>query len=319
MTSRSKSSAQVFGALVALAAGCLGVGWWEFRRRRVRSPEEVSTGLGIRVVGAVPASADVEAIINAPPEEELDGHLVLESVDAIRTLVLNSARQDATRVLMVTSAEGGEGKTTLACHLASSLSRAGRRTLLIDGDLRQPAVHQFFKAPVQPGFSEVLLGEVDTVDAILATNQDGLLVMPAGHWDREVIQSLARGEATGMLEKLKEEFDFIVVDSHPVLAATDSLSIGEAVDAVILSVLRNVSQTPRVYAAAQAAANLGIRVLGAVVNAADPTRCMSPARLTPRRRDTAEASRGRQPPDGRAPHPGADAPARPALSWRTSP
>jgi capsular exopolysaccharide synthesis family protein len=260
----------VFAVIVALAGGCFGVAWWEFRRRRVRSPEEVSTGLGIRVVGAVPASPDVEAIINAPPEEELDGHLVLESIDAIRTLVLNSARQDATRVLMVTSAESGEGKTTLASHLAGSLSRAGRKTLLIDGDLRQPAVHQFFEAPMEPGLSEVLLGEVDTVDAIQKTNQDGLLVMPAGQWDREVLQSLARGEASDVLEKLKEEFDFIVIDSHPVLAATDSLLIGEAVDAVILSVLRDVSRTPRVYAASQQLQGLGIRVLGAVVNATDP-------------------------------------------------
>ncbi len=116
----------------------------------------------------------------------------------------------------------------------------------------------------------MLLGEVDTVDAILATNQDGLMVMPAGQWDREVLQSLARGGAIAALEKLKEEFDFIIVDSHPVLAATDSLLLGQAVDAVILSVLRDVSQTPRVYAAAQRLNSLGIRVLGAVVNATDP-------------------------------------------------
>jgi len=173
-------------------------------------------------------------------------------------------------VLMVTSAETGEGKTTLASHLASSLSRAGRKTLLIDGDLRQPALHQLFEVSLQPGFSEVLLGEVDSVDAILPTNQDGLMVMPAGQWDREVIQSLARGEAGGVLEKLREEFDFVVVDSHPVLAATDPLMIGQHVDAVILSVLRDVSQTPRVYAATQRLQSLGIRVLGAVVNGTDP-------------------------------------------------
>src|SRR5262249_53373297 len=105
---------------------------------------------------------------------------------------------------------------------------------------------------------------------ILPTNQDGLMVMPAGHWDREVIQSLARGGASGVLEKLKEEFDFVVVDSHPVLAANDSLLIGQSVDAVILSVLRDVSQTPRVYAATQRGEGLGIRVWGGVVTAPAP-------------------------------------------------
>ena len=260
----------VLGALVGLFAVCFGVAWLEFRRRRVQSPEEVSTGLGIRVVGAVPASPDVEQIINTPPEEHVEGHAVLESVDAIRTLLVHDAHVEATRVVMVTSAETGEGKTTLASHLASSLSRAGRKTLLIDGDLRQPALHQLFEVSLQPGFSEVLLGEVDSVDAILPTNQDGLMVMPAGQWDREVIQSLARGGAGGVLEKLREEFDFVVVDSHPVLAATDPLLIAQHVDAVILSVLRDVSQTPRVYAATQRLQSLGIRVLGAVVNGTDP-------------------------------------------------
>ena len=81
--------------------------------------------------------------------------------------------------------------------------------------------------------------------------------MPAGQWDREVLQALARDGLEGIFEKLREEFDFIVIDSHPVLAATDSLLIGQHVDAVILSVLRDVSQTPRVYAASAAAGGAG--------------------------------------------------------------
>ena len=85
-----------------------------------------------------------------------------------------------------------------------------------------------------------------------------------------MLQSLARGGVQGALERLKDEFDFVIIDSHPVLAANDSLLIGKHVDAVILSVLREVSETPKVYAAAQRLAGLGIRVLGAVVNATDP-------------------------------------------------
>ncbi len=177
---------------------------------------------------------------------------------------------EAARVLLVTSAGPGEGKTTLAAHLASSLARAGRKTLLIDGDLRRPGVHQLFELPQQPGFSEVLLGEVEAPDAVQNTPQDGLSVLAAGQWDREVMQALARDGLEGVFERLREEFDFIVIDSHPVLSATDSLLLGQQVDAVILSVLRDVSQTPRVYAASQRLAALGVRVLGAVVNGADP-------------------------------------------------
>ena len=250
---------------------CMAVAWLDVRQRRVRSAGEVATGLGIRVVGAVPGMPHLERRLVGPDgESELEGHSVLESFDAIRTLLLRDDGAEAARVLLVTSAAAGEGKTTLAAHLASSLARAGRKTLLIDGDLRQPSVHQLFEQPQQPGFSEVLLGEVEAAEAVQNTAQDGLSIMAAGQWDREVMQALARDGLEGIFEQLREEFDFIIVDSHPVLSATDSLLIGQHVDAVILSVLRDVSQMPRVYVASQKLAALGIRVLGAVVNGADP-------------------------------------------------
>src|SRR5262249_36273518 len=202
-------------------------------------------------------------------------HLVIESIDAIRTVLLRDP--DANRVLMVTSAEGGEGKTTLAGHLAGSLARAGRKTLLLDGDLRQPSVHQLFEVAQMPGFSELVMAEVEIGDAVQPTTVENLSVMPAGQWDREVLQALARDGLTGLLEKLKEEFDFIIVDSHPVLGATDSLLVGQHADAVILAVLSEVSQTTLVYAASQRLSSLGIRVLGAVVNGLDPEEVYSGA------------------------------------------
>lgn len=102
---------------------------------------------------------------------------------------------------------------------------------------------------------------------------DGLWVMPAGQWDREVMHALARDGVDEIFDKLKGEYDFIVVDSHPVLPANDALLVGQHVDAVLLSVLRDVSQAPRVYAAVQKLGTLGIRVLGAVVNGAPPDDC----------------------------------------------
>jgi succinoglycan biosynthesis transport protein ExoP len=257
--------------VAVLLLTCFGLAWVEYRQRRIHSAGEVARGLGIRVVGAIPNRPDLErCLVGADGGDELAGHPVLDSVDAIRTLVLHQAQAAGTRVVMVTSAVEGEGKTTLASHLAGSLARAGRKTLLIDADLRQPAVHQLFEAPMQPGFSEVLLGEVEVADAVQATTIDGLSLVAAGQWDREVIQSLARGGMEGVFEKLREEFDFIIVDSHPVLAAADALQIGQHADAVLLSVLKQVSQMPRVYTACQRLAALDIRVLGAVVCGTDP-------------------------------------------------
>ncbi len=247
--------------LAGFAFTCFGVAWLECRARRVQSADEVASGLGLRVIGSVPAMSG---------NPEAYEHALLESIDAIRTLLLREAAVEETRIVMVTSAVSGEGKTTLASHLASSLARAGRRTLLIDCDLRRPAAHQLFEQPLQPGFSEVLMNEVHVAEAVRSTAVDGLCLMPAGQWDRDVMQNLARGGVEDILGRLRSEYDFIIVDSHPVLPATDSLLIGQHVDAVLLSLLRDVSQTPRVYAAGQRLTSLGIRIIGAVVNGMKP-------------------------------------------------
>jgi capsular exopolysaccharide synthesis family protein len=256
---------QIMGAVGApvltLILSALAVAWLEFRLRRIRTASEVASGLGIPVVGAVPP-------LGRQPVNTQEG--VLESIDALRTQLLHDDNLEATRVVMVTSAAPGEGKTTLACSLADSLARSGRKTLLIDCDLRSPAAHQLFELPLQPGFSEILLGEIDAADAIHPTPMNGLWLISAGQWDREVLQALAREGIQEIFEKLKEEFDFIVVDSHPVLGATDSLLLSQHVDAVLLSILRDVSRSPRVYSACQRLATLGVRILGAVVNGTAP-------------------------------------------------
>jgi succinoglycan biosynthesis transport protein ExoP len=202
-----------------------------------------------------------------PQAEEILRHNLIESIDAIRTMLLRNAAAENLRVVMVTSAVGGEGKTTLASNLAMSLARAGRKTLLIDCDLRSPAAHQLFEQPLQPGISEVMLHEVDLPDAVRPTSTDpNLFLLPAGLWDRNVVQELAKTGITSIFEKLRDEFDFVLVDSHPVLAATDSLLIGQYVDAVIVSLMRDVSQMHNVHTACQQLTTLGIRVFGAVVS-----------------------------------------------------
>jgi capsular exopolysaccharide synthesis family protein len=256
----------VLGPLAAFVVVCLLVAWREFVARRIQSSDEVMRGLGMRVVGAVPA---VPRRIRSQPTKAKPGaaaNSLLESVDGIRTVLLREASHQEMRVVMVTSAVSGEGKTTLASHLAGSLARSGRRTLLIDCDLRHPAVHQLFELPLNPGFSEAVLGEVHVVEVIRPTPIKGLSVITAGQWDREVMQIMTREEVVGIFEKLRAEYEFIVMDSHPVLAAADALVVGQYADAVLMSLLRDVSQSPRVYAACQRLATLGIRLMGAVVN-----------------------------------------------------
>jgi polysaccharide biosynthesis transport protein len=261
---------------------CMGVAWTDFRKRRIYSASEVSQGLGLRVVGSIPDVPNLEQhMLEVETDPALLGHPVVESIDSVRTMLLHDADQEETRVVLVSSAGSSEGKTTVAGHLASSLARAGRKTLLIDGDLRRPFLHEVFGGPMQPGFSEVLLCEVEAADGVQETAQENLDVMAAGQWDREVIHALARHGLSDLLEQLRDSYDFVIIDSHPILEAADSLLMSQHVDAVMLTVLRQVSQMPRVYTAYQRLTALQVRVLGVVVNGVDPNEVVMPAGSVP--------------------------------------
>jgi capsular exopolysaccharide synthesis family protein len=245
-----------------------GVAFLESRTRRISMTDEVSRGLGISVVGAlpaVPARARVPATAQTTAKDQALQAQLQEAVDGVRTMLLHAARSEELRVIMVTSACGGEGKTSVATQLAASLARAWRKTLLIDGDLRSPAAHKLMEVPCEPGLSEVLRGEVTADDAIRPTPVSRLSILPAGHWDNPAIQALAQDNVATLFEQLKSQYDFIIVDSSPVLPVADTLLLGQHMDGVLFSILRDVSRAPEVYAAQQRLAPLGIRTLGAVV------------------------------------------------------
>ncbi len=259
---RIKAAGGAFLGLFGLVF--LGVAVVEFRARRVYKSDDVSLGLGLPLMGTVP-TVPVNARAVAQVGDAAEGPMI-ESMDSIRTLLLHAGRSETLRVVMVASAVSGEGKTSLASHLAASLARGGRRTLLVDGDLRNPAVHQLFGLSAGPGFAELLRGEVEPAQIVQNTPLENLSVLAAGAADRRALQALAQdGVVRTVFDELKEQYDFLIVDVSPVLPAADALLIGEHADAVLLSVLRNVSRLPAVYAAQQRLGALGIRVLGAVV------------------------------------------------------
>jgi succinoglycan biosynthesis transport protein ExoP len=253
----------------ALALVLLAFSWFEFQSRKVHSPEEVVEGLGLRLVGTVPDHSRRGWLNWLRPSEGNAAYtqsLLAESVDSARTLLLHAARTEHLRIVMITSALAGEGKTSLASHLAASLARAGRRTLLLDSDLRNPTLHRLFDRSRAPGLSELLRGEIDLAGATRDTPIANLWLISAGQADPVALQALALDAIPRIFEQLRSQYDFIVVDSCPVLPVADALLVGQHVDAVIFSLLRQVSRLPRVYAAYQRLAVLGIRMLGAVVN-----------------------------------------------------
>ena len=255
-------------AVGSFALVLLGVSLWEFRSRRIDSVHEVSQGLGLRIVGSLPAlPARAQRLTSGErmPRDTYWDNRLIESVDATRTMLLHTAKAESIRSVMVCSALGGEGKTSLACHLSTSLGRSGQRTLLIDCDLRRPSIHHLFDMPPEPGFCELLRGEIEIEDAIQEASSNNLWLITAGRCDNHALQALTHASTRRIFERLKEQFDFIVVDTSPVLPVADSLSLAAHIDAVLFSILRNKSRVPTVHAAYDRLASLGARMLGAVV------------------------------------------------------
>lgn len=250
----------------AFALALFGVSFWEFRSRRVDSAADVIKSLGMNLFGTLPSLPQRSRGFGSGELQSVRWRsMLVESVDAARTTLLHVSRTESVRVVMVASALSGEGKTSLSSHLATSLARAGRRTLLIDGDMRRPSAHELFDQPCVPGLSEVLRDEIDIADAVQPTAATGLSLLPAGLSDSESMQALACRDLRAMFDQLKEHYDFIVVDSSPVLPVADALLIGQHVDAVLFSIMRDVSRIPKVQEAYDRLSRLGIRMLGAIV------------------------------------------------------
>ena len=263
------TAASGFGSFAIVV---LGITFWESRARRIHTPEEVVRTLGMTIVGALPTMPDRFRRTwrrRGDDQDRRDLSAMTESINAARTMLLHASRAESIRVVMVTSALKGEGKTSLSGHLAASLSRAGHRTLLIDCDLRSPAIHRLFDLEPGPGISELLRREARAEDVIRSTVSGGPSVITAGKADAQAIQMLALDALDSIFRDLKRDFDYILVDSAPVLPVADSLLISQQVDAVIFSILRDVSRIPKVYAAYERLSMLGVRMLGAVVSGAD--------------------------------------------------
>jgi capsular exopolysaccharide synthesis family protein len=193
---------------------------------------------------------------------------LVESVDATRSMVLHAVRAEALRVILITSAMGGEGKTSLSSHLAVSFARSGRRVVLVDSDLRRPAVHRVFGVNKAPGLSDLVGGKASVDEVVQGTWVEGLWVISAGCADPQSFDALAGERVRPILDELRAKFDMVVVDSCPVLPVADVLLIAPHVDGVIFSVLQEVSRLPAVHTAWNRLAWLGTRMLGVVVSGA---------------------------------------------------
>jgi capsular exopolysaccharide synthesis family protein len=259
-------------AVGAFGAVAFLLSFWEFRARKIDSQDDVTLGLGIKVIGTVPSipRAMCGALSRASHPRELRWqHQLVESVDATRIMLAHAARLGSLRVVLVTSAVGGEGKTSLASHLATSLARSGQRTLLIDGDFRWPMMHRLYDQPQEPGLCELVRDEVGADAVIRLTAINNLWIIPAGQYDDQALSMLSQAHAHTLFEQLRKQFDFVILDSAPVLPVADTLLLSQHADAALFSILRDVSRVPKIEAAYGRIAALGVPILGAVLLGTD--------------------------------------------------
>src|SRR3989304_3163279 len=259
--------------MVSLIGLCMPIGLivlWDIQFQRINAPAEVSSRLGIPVIGSMPVipSRVLRQLGSSSKRNQIWQLRLTESVDGITARLLRRPDLEQRRVIMVTRAISGEGKTTLAAQLAMSLARAGRRTVVVDFDLRQPTFDEAFGLLRSPGVSEILRSESDLVATIQSTATNNLSVITAGRWNRAALSALANGAASSFFKELREDFEFVIIDTSPILPIADARFVSQYVDSVVLCVFRDISEAPRIRAACEILEAFGVQCIEAAVTSA---------------------------------------------------
>lgn len=237
--------------------------WRDLMHQHVDDASAVRDGLGMEMLGSIPRlPRRISSLAPAGFEEQLR-----DSCDSVAAILSRRARLGQHQTLLVSSAMPREGKSSLTCHLAVSLVRAGYRVISVDCDLRRPMLHKLFDAENGPGVAEVLSGKLDLAEAIQTTGVDGLDLLVAGAGNPSIARAASNGTLSDLFARLRAEYDFVLVDAGPVLASCDTriLSQPEFVDGVVLSVMKDFSQTFKVEQARSLLESFGARVIGTVL------------------------------------------------------
>ena len=238
----------------------------EYLDSRIKTPDDIKSYLGVPFLGLVPIVPAKETKGPSPLLDRGVPAAFSEAMRGIRTSVIFSSAADGMRSIMVTSTAPSEGKTVVSSNLADALAQAEQRTLIIDGDMRRPRVHEVFEIAQEPGLSNVLIGAVDVKSAIRQTGNQFLSVLPAGHIPPNPAELLGSRKYQKLIEELAKDYDWIIVDAPPVMAVTDAAVVSNGVTGVVFVVGAEMTPRRTAQTALEHLMAARAKVIGAVLN-----------------------------------------------------
>ena len=224
-THRAWLMALLFGFGIGIAAAFA----IDYLDDTVKTPEDVTWRLHLNFLGLVPkVHGERHPLLSGPVPHDFG-----EAFRALRTALVASSGTDATRLVAITSTQPLEGKTTTAVNIALALAIGGARVLLIDADMRRPSLHKAMRLPNDRGLAELLSGKARMREVVQRCGDPNLLVIPAGHTPSNPSELLASDRMRAFLHQLTTgPFDWVIVDTPPVLAVTDAVVLAPLVHSV---------------------------------------------------------------------------------------
>lgn len=243
-------------------AGALAFGL-DYLDDTIKTPEDITRKLRIPFLGLVPSvRGDKQPVLSGPVPHDFG-----EAYRALRTSLVFTSGGESTRIITCTSAQPLEGKTTTACNLAMVLAFGGSRVLLIDADMRRPGVHKALKINNTVGLSHLLVGQARVREAIQRTSDPNFCVMTAGRTPPNPSELLSSERMKQLIANLKQgPFDWVVIDTPPVLAVTDAVILTPLVDGVTFVLGAEMTRRRLAERAVQMLMVSRPKVVGAVLN-----------------------------------------------------
>jgi len=240
----------------------------------VRTAQDVVRHTDLAVLGAVPDIDDEEVVIERVETavESTPTSMVAEAFRQIRTSLQFSLPPDRQRVLLVTSPQPEDGKTTVASNLAIVAAQGGRRVLLIDANFRRPGLQRVFKEAGGTGLSDLLVGGPDLSSLVVQTSTPRLDLLGSGPVPHNPVELLGGEAFQALLKEAMSRYDQVILDTAPVLLTTDAVVLAPIVDGVVLVLRANVNSRGIAKRAATLIADVGASVCGVVLNAAQVRR-----------------------------------------------